>query len=259
MSGSSPDPDGPRFRPKSFVASVRHALDGLLLGFRSQRHLRVHFAVALLALLGGIFVGLDRLELVLLIFAVSLVIVAELFNSVVETVVDMVTSSYHPLAKAAKDVAAGAVLVTAVTATVVCLLLFLPVERALEAMRAPQPADMFASFVVIALVLFVLVVVGKARGRHGTFLHGGVISGHTALAFALSTCLIIQTRSVFVALVAVFLALIVSQSRVDAGIHSLREVAYGALLGVTVPAVVYLLMPEVAGGIATVLPAAGGN
>jgi len=114
-----------------------------------------------------------------------------------------------------------------------------------------------AVFVGLVAVL-VVVVIGKARGQHGAFLHGGVVSGHTAIAFALSTTLIIETRSAFLSLLALLLALLVSQSRVDAGIHSVREVIYGAALGVAVPAAVLLLAAPFWRQLARLLPRLGG-
>ena len=118
-----------RPRSKNAFDSFRYALDGILHGFRSQRHMRFHFGVAVLALLAGVVYGLNATELLVLTFAISMVIIAELFNTAIEAVVDMVTTTYHPLAKYAKDVAAGAVLIAALNACVVGILLFLDVER----------------------------------------------------------------------------------------------------------------------------------
>jgi len=103
-------------RPKTPVDSFRHALNGLLLSFKTQRHLRIHFVVAVLVLGAGFVYRLNRAELLLLVGAISFVILAELLNTALETVVDLVTTDYHPLARVAKDVAAGAVLVAAVNA-----------------------------------------------------------------------------------------------------------------------------------------------
>src|SRR5919108_4116252 len=118
-----------RPRPKTAFDSFRYALDGILHGFRSQRHMRFHFCVAVLALLAGVVFQLDRAELLVLTFAISLVIITELFNTAIESVVDLVTTTYHPLAKYAKDVAAGAVLVAALKAGVVGVLLFLDANQ----------------------------------------------------------------------------------------------------------------------------------
>src|SRR6266849_283530 len=118
-----------RPRPKNAFDSFRYALDGILHGLRSQRHMRVHFCVAALALLAGVVFRLDRAELLVLVFAISLVISTELFNTAIESVVDLVTTTYHPLAKYAKDVAAGAVLIAALTACVVGVLLFLDADQ----------------------------------------------------------------------------------------------------------------------------------
>src|SRR5215210_3876260 len=116
-------------RPKRSIDSFHFALQGVLQGVRAQRHLRFHFVAALLALLAGAVMGLSRAEVLVLLFAITLVIIAELFNTAIEAVVDLVTTTYHPLAKHAKDVAAGAVLIAALNAVVVGLLLFFDVER----------------------------------------------------------------------------------------------------------------------------------
>src|SRR5919198_4149535 len=98
-------------RSKNPVDSFRFALNGILLSFRTQRHLRIHFVAAVLVLIAGFVWRLSRAELLALVFAIAGVIVAELFNTAIEAAVDLVTTDYHPLAKVAKDVSAGAVLV----------------------------------------------------------------------------------------------------------------------------------------------------
>jgi diacylglycerol kinase (ATP) len=81
-----------RPRPKNAFDSFRYALDGILHGFRSQRHMRFHFCVAILALLAGVVFQLERAELLVLTFAISMVIIAELLNTAIESVVDLVTT-----------------------------------------------------------------------------------------------------------------------------------------------------------------------
>src|SRR5438874_12672076 len=100
-----------RPRPKNAFDSFRYALDGILHGLRSQRHMRFHFCIAAPALLAGVVYGLNATELLVLTFAVSLVIIAEVFNPAIQSVVGLVSTSYHPLAKYAKDVSAGEVLI----------------------------------------------------------------------------------------------------------------------------------------------------
>lgn len=235
-----------RPRPKNAFDSFRYALDGILHGFRSQRHMRFHFCIAALALLAGVVYGLNATELLVLTFAISLVIIAELFNTAIEAVVDLVTTSYHPLAKYAKDVAAGAVLIAALNACVVGVLLFLdvgPVERLIS--RKPSMEVQFQTVIVTLVMLLVLLVIWKVLGNKGTFLHGGVISGHSAVGFCLCTIILLMSTSPFVAFLAILMAMIISQSRVEAGVHSLQEVLFGALLGILLPVVLFRVVPEV--------------
>src|SRR5712691_10623722 len=235
-----------RPRPKNAFDSFRYALDGILHGFRSQRHMRFHFCVAALALLAGVVYGLNATELLVLTFAISLVIIAELFNTAIEAVVDLVTTTYHPLAKYAKDVAAGAVLIAALNACVVGVLLFLDVER-VQHMVSQQPSTQvkFQTVIVTLVMLLVLLVIWKVLGNKGTFLRGGIVSGHAAIGFCLCTIILLMSTSPFVAFLAILMALIISQSRVEAGIHTVQEVLFGARLGIVLPVVLFRVVPEV--------------
>lgn len=234
-------------RSKNPIDSFGHALNGVLLSFKTQRHLRIHFAVAIMVLVAGFIWNLSRPELMLLAFAITLVIMAELFNTAVETVVDLVTTDYHPLAKVAKDVAAGAVLVAAANAALCGVMLFLDIE----ALRArlhypPERGNPVQVFAVGFVLLLLLLVIWKVKGGKGTFLHGGVVSGHSAIAFFLCTIiLLLSEQHPLVAFVAVLLALLVSQSRVEAGVHTVKEVLFGALLGMLIPVVLYRMIPMI--------------
>src|ERR671917_830305 len=89
---------------------------------RTQRNMRFHVVAAVLVLVASLLVGVSKLELAILVLTILVVFVTEMFNTAMEFVVDMVTSEYHPLAKLAKDVSAGAVLVSSVGAVLVGLL-----------------------------------------------------------------------------------------------------------------------------------------
>jgi diacylglycerol kinase (ATP) len=231
-------------RPKTPIDSFRHALNGVLLSFKTQRHLRIHFVLAVLVLLAGFIWRLSRTELVVLVCVISLVIMAELFNTAVETVVDMITTDYHPLARVAKDVAAGAVLVAAVNALLVGVLLFLDVDQIQSRLRYP-PAheDAIQTFAVGFIMLLILLVIWKVKGGKGRFLQGGVVSGHTAIAFFLCTIILLVSQHPLIAFLAILMALLVSQSRVETGVHTVREVLFGALLGILVPVILYRMIP----------------
>jgi diacylglycerol kinase len=110
----------------TFLRGFVHAWNGIAYAFRTQRNARVHFAVALAVTAAGIALRVSILEFALLCLAMMAVMVAELVNTVAEAIVDLVTQEYHPLAKVAKDVGAGAVLVAAMFAVVIGVLVLGP-------------------------------------------------------------------------------------------------------------------------------------
>lgn len=124
--GAESGPDH-RIQPNpTFWRSLAIARDGVVHTFRSQRNARIQFVIGLLAIGLGLWLGIDRLEWALLVVLISLVFVLEALNTAVEALVDLVTDRYHPLARIAKDAAAGAVLLAVVGSVVVGLLIFLP-------------------------------------------------------------------------------------------------------------------------------------
>ncbi|HYP41628.1 MAG TPA: diacylglycerol kinase family protein [Chloroflexia bacterium] len=108
------------------VASFGYAFAGLAYCFRTQRNFRIHISIGLLGAVAGMLLGLSLIEWAVFAAMVVLVLAAEMVNTMIESLVDLVTQQYHPLAKVAKDVAAGIVLLTAIGSVVVGLLIFLP-------------------------------------------------------------------------------------------------------------------------------------
>jgi undecaprenol kinase/diacylglycerol kinase (ATP) len=109
-----------------FFRSLLCALAGLSYGIRTQRHLRFHLLATVIVVGAGLKVGLSQLQWVVLILTIAAVISAELFNTAIEAVVDLVSPDYHQLAKAAKDTAAAAVLVASIAAVIVGVVIFWP-------------------------------------------------------------------------------------------------------------------------------------
>ncbi len=108
------------------AGSFRHALEGIACVVREERNARIHLAAAGVVIVLGLWLGLTTLEWALIVVAIGLVFVGEMLNTVVEVVVDLVTPEEHPLAKCAKDVAAGAILVVSFAAAIIGLLVLGP-------------------------------------------------------------------------------------------------------------------------------------
>jgi diacylglycerol kinase len=109
-----------------FIAGFGHAFSGLWYALRTQRNARVHALIATIAILVGIVLRISAVEFALLFVAISGVFIAEMFNTVFELCVDLASPEYHPLAKIAKDVAAGAVLLSAILSVIIGLFIFVP-------------------------------------------------------------------------------------------------------------------------------------
>jgi diacylglycerol kinase (ATP) len=113
-------------RADSLAASFRYAFAGLGYLLWTQRNAKIHSVIGLAAVTLGILLGLDRFEWLVLALTIAIVLAAEGINTALEAAVDLASPDYHPLAKIAKDVGAGTVLLTAIAAVIVGLLLFLP-------------------------------------------------------------------------------------------------------------------------------------
>ena len=113
------------FQSRSFQKSVMYALNGIRLAFRSQRNFRKHILIALLTFSIAFFLHVELIEFCMIIFANMFVLVVEMLNSVIEFVIDAYyKNKWAKLAKLSKDIAAGAVLLSAVTSAVISFLIF---------------------------------------------------------------------------------------------------------------------------------------
>lgn len=108
------------------INSFKYAFRGLFDLFRTETNAQIHLCLTLLVLLSGLYFNLSSLEWILLIFAIILVLSAEAFNTAIEALTDLVSPDHHPLAGKTKDIAAAAVLITAIGAAIIGLLIFLP-------------------------------------------------------------------------------------------------------------------------------------
>ena len=124
----------------SLVESFNYAVEGIIHVLRTHRNMRIHFAAAAVVLILALWIGVDRIELVVLLLAIAFVLIAEMVNSAIEAAIDVATSSFDPLAKLAKDIAAGAVLIASINAIAVGYLVFSgPRQRVDHELLRPPP------------------------------------------------------------------------------------------------------------------------
>lgn len=203
--------------------------------------MRNHFIAAIAVLLVVLFLRVSPIEFALLALSVLAVLCAEMMNTAVEAIVDLITPEYHPLAKIAKDTAAGAVLIAACGAAMMGYLL-------LSKYVMPRYGEILAMFgtpsdtgtIVSILIVVIVVIVVKSMTRTGTPLYGGVPSGHAAVAFSIATALSLNTHDPLISVLSIALAIMVSHSRLLMRIHSMREVIIGSCIGFTITLFVLL-------------------
>ena len=222
-------------RPPSLLDSFNYAFEGIIHVLRTQRNLRIHFVVAVAVLVLAVFADVTQLELIALLLAIAFVLIAEMINSAIEAAIDVATSSFDPMAKLAKDIASGAVLIAAINAVAVGYLVFSGKTATRTARLIDRVRDAPAELTIVALVVTVIVVIGvKAWTGSGAPLRGGLPSGHAAVAFAgwiALTYVAGENHRFLVSTIAFILALLVAQTRVESGVHSALEVLLGGLLG----------------------------
>jgi diacylglycerol kinase (ATP) len=193
---------------------------------------------AVIVLVAALATSVTRLELIALLLAIAFVFITEMLNSALEQAIDLSTTSFDPLAKLAKDIAAGAVLIATLNAIAVGYLVFSGQVADRSARLLDRLRDAPAQLTLIALVVtIILVIAAKAYTGRGRPLSGGLPSGHAAVAFAgwmAATLVIGDSHRFLISTLTLIMALLVAQTRVESGIHSALEVTYGGVLGALV-------------------------
>jgi len=228
-------------KSRHLLDSARYAIEGLAHVLHRDWHMRLLFLIGAIVLLFSAVVRVTRVELVLLCVAITLVVLAEVLNSAIESVVDLVSPEYHPLAKVAKDLGGAGVLVAIAMGLLITAGVFINAD-VLDALRgaaqreAPHPLHVL---LVGTVTVVVAVILGKVWGQRGTLTRGGAISAHSAVAFFCFVSIWFLTPDVITRLLGFGLAVLVAQSRVDAGIHTVREVLIGAGVALVVGFALY--------------------
>lgn len=227
-------------RSRSILWSFNYAIRGIVYALQTQRNMRLHVIAATIVFVAALVFQISRVELIALVLVVALVLIAELANTALEAAIDLSIERYDPLAKTAKDVAAGAVLVSSLAAVAIGFLIFFnPLRRAAQdglvlVRQAP------ANLTVLALALTGIgVITAKAASKEGSYMKGGWPSGHTALATAAAAAVGYATGSAAALVLALFIAGLVAQSRVESETHTIPQVAVGALLGFLIATAVF--------------------
>jgi diacylglycerol kinase (ATP) len=231
----------------NFIEAWKNATNGIIYSATTQRNIRIQLVLAVIVMVLSLFYGLETTEFLCLGFAVFMVIFAELINTAIETVVDLFVDVYHPKAKIAKDVAAGAVVLAACNALVVGYFIFFKEEN-MKAISESLFNNMVKSPMHLAFVAMLLVVIAviavkagcsKKKERGQLIKNGFVPSGQAAIAFAALTAIWIVSKDIVVVTLALALAIMVVGNRVYSNERTKAEVVFGICMGILIVLLVY--------------------
>lgn len=230
----------------NFIKSFNYAVQGIISAIHSERNMKFHYAAALGVIVFSLFFNLSRIEFIALFFAVTFVIVAELFNTAIERTVDMVTQGYHPMAKLVKDVSAGAVLLAGINAAVTGYLLFFDRIISFSDVVLVRIKNSGPHLTMVAVAVVLILTVGlklyKWKDNGGSYFQGGAVSGHSALAFCMAASITFISMNGFIAALSFGLAFLVAESRIEGEIHKPMETVAGAILGIAIAVIIFVWM-----------------
>lgn len=226
----------------NFLEALSNALDGIIYAITTQSNIKKQLVIAVIVMLVSLFFDLNRAEFLCLMFTVVLVIIAEMVNTAIETVVDLYTDLYHPKAKIAKDVGAGAVVIAAINAIIVAYFLFFEKISTIGTVIIDNVANspVHLAFVGVLLTVIAIVTLKAASTTNHKFIKEHFMpSGQTAVAFAALTIIWLTTRNVVVFTLSLVLALIVGINRYENKKRSVGEIIVGACVGILTIVLLY--------------------
>ena len=229
----------------NLIDAVKNALNGLIYAITTQSNIKKQLIVTCIVMTASLFLDLTTIEFLCLILAVFLVIFAEMCNTAIETLVDLYTDLYHPKAKIAKDLGAGAVLLMAINSVIVAYFLFFrkinlrEIGESIFYNLIKSPVDLaFVGIILTAIIIIAIIAYATTRKKEeGKKLF--IPSGQSALASAILALIGANTKDLLVFSLSVLLALMVLENRIDSKKKTLAEVTFGVAMGFLIIILVY--------------------
>ncbi len=225
---------------KSFYTAARHAVEGIICAFKTERNLRIDYIIGLFVLITSLFFDFTKTEFACLCLTIGFVIFAEMINSTVEYVVDLITDKYDVRAKAAKDIAAGSVLISAIVAVTVAYFLF--ADKLYASTSSVLNTILSSKIYILFTILFaviILCIILKGMFQKESDAEKPFISVRVVLAFALTTYVYLITRSILSGAVALILSIIITSIKIENGKNRLMYMIISAGIGILVVLIVY--------------------
>ncbi len=240
---------------RNFMDASKNAISGIISAFKTERNLRVHYVIGLFVLLFSLFFDFTKTEFACLCLTIGFVIFAEMINSTVEFMVDLITEKYDERARLAKDIAAGGVFVASLVAVIVAYFLFADkiYGATTTILTTVLDSKLYLFFtIVFAVVILIIILKGvfikesEKKDTKPTFMP----SARVAIAFAITTYTFLVTQSILVGATSLILSLIISQIKMENESIRLPYTIASALIGVLVVLIVYQVViyrPELQG------------
>lgn len=228
---------------KTLMGAFGHAIDGVIRAFKTERNLRIDYIIGLTVLISSLFFDFTKTEFACICLTIGFVIFAEMINSTVEYIVNLLTDKYDERAKAAKDIAAGGVLIASCVSVVVAYFLF--VDKITNAsslvITSILNSKLHILFTIIFGVVILTIILKGIFGKDEDYAHSAP-SLRIALAFALTTYLYIITRSLLVCGISFLLTLIITEARVKDRKNRIIYVILSASIGVLLVLIIYQIV-----------------
>lgn len=228
---------------KTFYTAFGHAIDGIIRAFKTERNLRIDYIIGLTVFICSLFFDFTKTEFACLCLTIGFVIFAEMINSSVEYIVDLVTDKYDDRAKAAKDIAAGCVLIAAAVSVVVAYFLFEDklYNATTHIIKSILSSKLHILFTIIFAITLLVVILKGFFSKNDEYSKSHP-SLRVALAFGLTTYAYIITKSLFVGGVTFLLSIMISQMKVQNSKTRPIYILISAMLGILIVLVIYQIV-----------------
>ena len=235
---------------RKLTGAFKHAASGILSATQSERNIRIQFVLITVALILGIIFKLNRVELILLVVSIFFIIFAEMINTAIEAIVDLYTTEFHPKAKIAKDVGAGAVVMASINAIIVGYFLFFEKIanfglKYIVSWSTSNPLTYFILLIATTLILIVAFKLISKKVFNDRFIPSGQALASTSVFMAIWS----QTKNEIIISSALIMVMLVCLNRISSDRRTLWEVAVGAALGILIAIVVYSVIKTIGGGL----------
>ena len=233
-----------KHKNKTFFSATKNALNGIIHAFKTEKNLRNDYIIGALVFFISLFFDFTKVELICLVITIGFVIFAEMINSTVEYIVNLVKTEYDLNAKAAKDIAAGGVLIASIISVIVAYLLFIDkIGQASTALLTAVLSSKAHMLVTILFIVILLVVILKgvfSKDKEHNYVKA-FPSARVTISFALSTYLFAMTKNLIVGGVAFALSFMVSSIKRENDKTTLMQIVFSALLGILLVLSIYQL------------------